>query len=247
MDASQFSPELLNYSKSHNPRPPLHLGTRYAERGGFLREPGNTVVCHLDEGSETERAVIEARAKYLDMPEVENFLFTPVSSLHMTLFQGVIESRRKPGFWPADLPLEAPIDDMTEIMAARLEAFQVAEPFRVRVSGARPSGLLAEGCTEQDRRTVRAWRDAFAGLLGYRHPDHDDYPLHITFAYPIRRLSDAVLPAWQAMLTDVAGTLSRELPVLELTPPAFCVFEDMNHFHEILIFDFGDGADEEQD
>jgi len=40
------------------------------------------------------------------------------------------------------------------------------------------------------------------------------------------------------MLDEVADDIRRKAPVLELTPPAFCVFEDMNHFHELLIFDF---------
>lgn len=84
---------------------------------------------------------------------------------------------------------------------------------------------------------MRAWRDAFADLLGYRHPDHDTYVYHITFAYPIERLSDAALPAWQSMLGQVPGRVAARVSELELTPPAFCVFEDMNHFHEILIFD----------
>ena len=84
---------------------------------------------------------------------------------------------------------------------------------------------------------MRAWRDRLAHLLGYRHPDHDSYPFHITFAYVIERLSDGVLPRWQAMLNEVAADLQRRQPVLELMPPAFCVFDDMNHFHEMLVFD----------
>lgn len=60
----------------------------------------------------------------------------------------------------------------------------------------------------------------------------------MTFAYAIERLEDEALPRWQAMLDDVADHIRRKAPVLELTPPAFCVFEDMNHFHELLIFDF---------
>jgi hypothetical protein len=247
MDASTFSPALLNYSKSYNPKPPSKLGTRYKAKGGFLPEPGNTVVCHLEKGSETQRAIIYVREKYLVMPEAEQFLFTPISSLHMTLFQGVIEYRRKPGFWPVDLPLDTPFDDMAEIMAARLEGLQAIDPFRAKVTGADPSGLVLDGCSARDRQAMRAWRDAFAKLLGYRHPDHDDYVYHVTFAYAIERLSDAALPAWQAMLTDVADELAQRIPELELTPPAFCVFEDMNHFHEILIFDFESNAEASDD
>lgn len=238
MTTTTFSPELLQYSKTHNPAPPAHLGTRYHKLGGFLPEPGNTVVCHPVRGSETQQVLIEAREKYLAMPEASQFLFTPITSIHMTLFEGVIEGRREQGYWPGDIPLETPIDDMTELMAARLEGFSIFEPFKVAIVEARPSGLLVEGATEGDRKVMRAWRDAMAELLGYRQPNHEDYKFHITFTYAIERLEDEALPRWQAMLDEVTDDIRRKAPVFELTPPAFCVFEDMNHFHELLIFDF---------
>lgn len=182
--------------------------------------------------------LIEAREKYLTMPEAAQFIFTPITSLHMTLFEGVIETGRKKNHWPDDIPLDAPIDDMTELMAARLEGFTMFDPFKVAIVEARPSGLLLEGATEADRKVVRAWRDAFADLLGYRQPNHENYKFHMTFAYPIERLEDEALPRWQAMLDEVTEYIRTRAPVLELNPPAFCVFQDMNHFHEVLIFDF---------
>ncbi|MBB4479525.1 DUF1868 domain-containing protein [Rhizobium etli] len=238
MTTTTFSPELLAYSKTHNPTPPAHLGGRYRRVGGFLPEAGSTIVCHVEKASRTQTVLIEAREKYLAMPEAEQFLFTPISSLHMTLFEGIIETRRRQDYWPRDLPLDTPIDDMTELLAARLEGFSMAEPFKIAVVEARPSGLLVDGATEKDRKIMRAWRDAFADLLGYRQPNHIDYKFHITFAYPIERLEDEALPRWQAMLDDVAEDIRRKAAVFEMTPPAFCVFEDMNHFHELLIFDF---------
>jgi hypothetical protein len=247
MDAAKFSPGLRRYAKSFNPKPPSHLGTRYGVRGGFLPDAGNTIVCHLEKGSETQRAIIESRERYLVMPEAEQFVFTPMTSLHMTLFQGVMDNRRVEGFWPADLPLDTPIEDMTEILAARLEGFEALDPFRVTVVGADPTALVVDGAGENDRKAMRAWRDAFARLFGYQHPDHDDYLYHITFAYPIERLSDAVLPAWQAMLDDVVDAINSRAPELEMTPPAYCVFEDMNHFHEILVFDPEDGMEASDD
>lgn len=237
MDFAPFSPELLKYSRSLHPEPPLHLGTRYDRSGVFQPEPGNTVVCHLSEGSATQRAVIGARQKYLDMPEAGQFAFTPISSLHMTLFQGIIEYRRAQPFWPADIALDTPIDEMTEIMGERLKAFSARDPFEVTVVKARPSGLVVAGATERDREAMRDWRNALADLLGYRHSDHETYIFHITFTYVIERLTDEALPRWQAMLDNVAATLHAEVPVLELRPPAFCSFEDMNHFEELLVFD----------
>ncbi|MGR9499211.1 DUF1868 domain-containing protein [Rhizobium leguminosarum] len=238
MTTTTFSPELLLYSKRHNPTPPVHLGSRYRKVGGFLPEAGNTIVCHLEKGSQTQTALIEAREKYLAMPEAPQFLFTPISSIHMTLFEGVIETRRRQDSWPGDLPLDTPIEDMTALMAARLEGFSMFDPFKVAIVDARPSGLLVDGATENDRRVMRAWRNALADLLGYRQPSHKEYKFHMTFAYAIERLEDEALPRWQAMLDEVADDIRRKAPVLELTPPAFCVFEDMNHFHELLIFDF---------
>ncbi|MGR9138121.1 DUF1868 domain-containing protein [Rhizobium leguminosarum] len=238
MTTTTFSPELLLDSKRHNPTPPVHLGSRYRKVGGFLPEAGNTIVCHLEKGSQTQRALIEAREKYLAMPEAPQFLFTPISSIHMTLFEGVIETRRRQDSWPGDLPLDTPIEEMTALMAARLEGFSMFDPFKVAIVDARPSGLLVDGATENDRRVMRAWRNALADLLGYRQPSHEEYKFHMTFAYAIERLEDEALPRWQAMLDEVADDIRRKAPVLELTPPAFCVFEDMNHFHELLIFDF---------
>lgn len=238
MSAAPLSPELLFYSKSRHPEPSKHLGVRFRKTGGFLPEPGNTIVSHVTKSSRTQEVLIQAREKYLAMPEAPQFLFTPITSLHMTLFQGIIEYRRKPGFWPDDLPLDTPIEDMTEIMAERLEGFSMFEPFQVEVIKARPSGLLVEGASEHDRKVMRRRRDALADLLGYRHPDHEEYPFHITFSYVIDRLEDEALPRWQAMLDEVAADIREQMPVLELDPPAFCYFEDMNHFSELLIFDF---------
>jgi hypothetical protein len=238
MNAAAFSPDLLAYSKSLHPEPPPHLGRRYDRTGTFQYEPGNTIVCHVVPGSETQAALVEAREKYLAMPEAGQFAFTPVSSLHMTLFQGIIEHRRKPHFWPADLPLDMPIDEITEVMAERLSALPMREAFEVSVTRARPAGLLVDGVTEKDRKVMRAWRDALADLLGYRHPDHVEYPFHITFAYAIERLDDEALPRWQALLDDAAASIKARTPILELRPPAFCTFDDMNHFEERLVFDF---------
>ncbi|MGO7675573.1 DUF1868 domain-containing protein, partial [Rhizobium ruizarguesonis] len=59
MTITTFSPELLFYSKMHNPTPPAHLGSRYRKHGGFLPEAGNTIVCHLEKGSQTQAVLIE--------------------------------------------------------------------------------------------------------------------------------------------------------------------------------------------
>ncbi|MBO3760952.1 DUF1868 domain-containing protein [Ciceribacter sp. L1K22] len=235
MDQTSLAARLQTYARKSNAAPPRHFGTRYDASGTFLPEPGNTVVCHLMPGTETERALADARQRYLDMPEARQLAFTPLSSLHMTLFQGIIEYRRTEGYWPVDVPLETPIEDMTAILAQRVAGFSPGPAFQMKVVEALPTGLTLEGATEADRRALMDWRNRLADLFGYRHPDHDTYVFHITFAYVTDWFDEEALARWHAMLDEVAKDIQRRAPVLELKPPTFCSFEDMNHFEELIV------------
>lgn len=230
-----LSPALRRFAKSANEARPNHFGTRYDASGQFLPEPGNTVVCHLEAGSATAAALADAREAYRAMPEADHLAFTPLSSLHMTLFQGIIEGRRRLPYWPEDLPLDTPIDEMTRIYAERLAGFAAGPAFNVRVTEALPTGLTVAPATAADDRALRDWRDGLAERFGYRHPDHESYVFHITFAYVVEWLDDAALPAWQLMLESVVADINARAPVLQLRPPAFCSFADMNHFEELLV------------
>lgn len=214
-----------------------HLGRRYTTAGTFLRERGNTVVCHLVEGSEAAAAIIDARSRFTQMPGAEKLAFTAPSSLHMTLFQGIIETRRVQPYWPLDVPVETPIDDMTRIFMDRLAAFRAGEAFAVEVTHATPNGLTLAGVTERDRDILKDWRNRLADLMGYRHPDHETYAFHITFAYMIERFDEQEMQAWMPFLDDMVNVIRRHAPVIELRAPAFCAFDDMNHFEELLVFE----------
>ncbi|UCI08950.1 DUF1868 domain-containing protein [Mesorhizobium sp. B1-1-8] len=226
---------LAGYFEGANPTPPVHLGTRYDTSGNFLLEPGNTVVCHLIEGSPSQAAIIEVRERMLAMPDADRLVFTPISSLHMTLFQGIIEYRRRLPYWPADVALDTGIDDMTRLYLERLQGFEDRGAFKIKVVEVVPTGLTVAGASEEDRRVLRAWRDALSVPFGYRHPDHDTYVFHITFAYQIRRLADERVSAWQELFDNCLTLLDRQAPVIELRPPAFCSFRDMKHFEELLV------------
>lgn len=232
-----ISSELLNFAKSRRPEPPLHLGTRYDRSGRFLPDPGNTVVCHLVSGSETERVLNEARARYLAMPEAKQLAFTASSSLHMTLFQGILDRRRQPPYWPQGIALDTPVDEMTAIFGERLRNFDGGPVFRMQVVRALPTGLVLEGIGNDDRVALKEWRNRLAEVFGYRHPDQENYEFHITFSYVIERFEDMALPAWDAMLSEVAETIRERVEFLELRPPAFCEFADMNHFEELQVFE----------
>ncbi|WP_434724057.1 DUF1868 domain-containing protein [Mesorhizobium sp. RIZ17] len=228
-------PSLAGFFEGTNPTKPTHLGTRYDTAGNFLLEPGNTVVCHLVQGSPSQAAIVEARDRMLAMPDADRLAFTPISSLHMTLFQGIIEYRRRLPYWPSDVPLDTSIDDMTQLYLQRLEGFEACPSFRVKTVHITPNGLTVAGASAEDERILRLWRDALSVPFGYRHPDHDTYVFHITFAYQIRRLANERAGAWRDLFDDCLSFLEREAPVIELRPAAFCSFKDMKHFEELLV------------
>jgi hypothetical protein len=226
--------ELADFALSRHKAPPTRLGQRYCETH-FLPEAGNTVVCHLDSAHPGHAAVLEARRRLKAFAGDSHFLFTPASSLHMTLFEGVIEMRRAADAWPADLDRSVSIDTATDYLMQRLRNFAPLAPFRVRVADIRPTGLALEGATQEDRQVMRAWRDALTRPFGYRHKAHESYRFHMTFAYPIAWIDDADIPAWQAEIDAILADLVAKCPVLPLRPPAFCSFADMTLFEERLL------------
>ncbi|MBB6413352.1 DUF1868 domain-containing protein [Mesorhizobium sangaii] len=228
-------PPLAGFFAGSNPTPPIHLGTRYDTSGNFLLEPGNTVVSHLVSGSPSEAVVLAVRDQMLAMPDADRLAFTPVSSLHMTLFQGIIEYRRRLPYWPHDVPLDTSIDAMTRLYLERLKGFKGFGPFNIKVVEIVPTGLTVAGATDEDVRIMAAWRDALAVPFGYRHPDHDSYVFHITFAYQVQRLADDRAAAWQQLFDDSLALFARQAPVIEIKAPAFCSFRDMEHFEELQV------------
>lgn len=212
-----------------------HLGRRFDETGRFLSEPGNTVVCHLVEGSTSEAAVIAARASCRALPQADRLAFTPIPSLHMTLFQGIIEYRRRLPYWPSDMDLDMPIDAMTAHYLFRLRIIQPGPAFQVKAIELLPTGLTLEPVTATDRAAVAEWRNRLAEVFGYRHPDHDSYRLHITFAYMMAHLSVEAVRTWAEAAPNILAELLAVAPVIELAPPAFCRFANMEFFDELQV------------
>lgn len=225
--------DIDRFAHSRNAAPPARLGIRHDRDGRFLPEAGNTVVCHVRPGSIEETALSAARARLTVMPEADHFAFTPLESLHVTLFQGILDTRRRAPFWPEDRPTDTPVEAMTVHFSDRLEGFAPRAPFVFRPVGLTPTGVVLEGADEADRRALADWRDALADLFGYRHPDHDTYVFHVTFAYPIAWLPDDRLAAWRNVLADALADLLAAAPVLRFAPPAFCRFADMRAFEPV--------------
>ncbi|WP_299827156.1 DUF1868 domain-containing protein [uncultured Roseobacter sp.] len=228
--------EIARFAAGQNANLPSRLGQRYSATQ-FLPEAGNTVVCHLDRNAPSHSAVLAARARLQALPDSERFLYTPEESLHMTVFEGVIDTRRTEDAWPADMDRDAPVTAVTEALMKHLEPFSPPPAFSVRVKDVLPTGLVLAGATAEDDRLMRDWRDALTAPFGYRHKDHDAYRFHMTFAYPTSWIPDDVVPVWTRALSAILEDLAQMAPIIPLRPPAFCKFADMEAFEELRVLE----------
>lgn len=226
--------DVSDFAEAGRSGPPQRLGQRYSAEA-FLPDPGNTVVCHLDLKAPAAAAVLAARAAMMALPGADRFLFTPVDSLHMTVFEGVLDNRRRADAWPAFLPPDATVENVTAAMLDRLEGFVAPGPFSVRAAALSPVGLRLTGATAEDAAVMAAWRHALTEPFGYRHATHDAYQFHMTFAYPIAWLPADLVPIWEEALPRICADLVAATPVLPLQAPAFCRFADMTAFEELRV------------
>lgn len=201
--------------------PPRYLGIRFDMSGRFLPTPGNTVVSHVVPGSRTQAALERIRQALSHLPHGDRFAYTPVSSYHMTVFQGTIEGRRQHGYWPNGVSAEAPIEETTRFFLERLEDFPPAPPFRMTLTAVTPLGVVLTGATAEDERVVRKLRDELTVPFDYRHPDHDSYRFHITLAYPKVWLpvgaEETYLPALERLRDAFAEESRRSSSALPLS------------------------------
>lgn len=214
--------------------PNRHLGTRFDASGRFLPEAGNTVVAQVVPGSATEAALIWLRGALMALPCADHFAFTEVASFHMTVFEGVIDTRRQADHWPPGVPLDASIDAATAAMAARLHRLSVPQHFAIRPVAVTPFGLALTGATPQDDTLARDWRDALATAFGFRAPTHDSYRFHTTLAYCRRWLPASALPDYAAEMQRLSAEFLERVSVMDLARPAFCRFADMNAFPPVV-------------
>lgn len=215
---------------------PARLGSRFNAEGQFLPEPGNTIVAHVPEGSQTQAGLITLAQKMKALPGAGHFAFTPISSYHMTVFQGVIEFRREEGFWLPFLPMDATIDSVTAHMVEKLKTFPKSRSFKIKPIALTPLGLTVAGKTREDEQALRDFRDQLADCFGYRHPDHDDYTFHITMAYLIKFMPPEQAKIHAQAIKALGDEFLAKVPNIELGTSDFCTFEDMNHF-EPVVFD----------
>jgi len=225
-----------------SPAYPGGVPSKFSPDGQVQPFPGNTIVCHLPPSSALHTSLQELYAGLEASPQRQLFALLPPASWHMTVFEGVCDQVRYAAYWPSDLPLDAPLADVTAHFASKLRGWDLgdlAPPYRLRVVGFDPLrtgiGVSLEPATDEDARRIQSLRDRLAEKLGMRFPVHDRYGLHLSLAYFLRYLDEKqeremkdFLGAWLEKLNQGEGGL------VELGAPEFCTFVDMFWFERMF-------------
>lgn len=230
-------------ARAASPRPayPPDVGRKFSPDGRVLPFAGNTIICHVPQqgsGSETFDALLDIYRQLPGHAFGRKVTALPPSSYHMTIFGGANDGDRKPGLWPADLPLDLPMAECDRILGERLQAFQLdcALPLRMRVNldepaaSERPLTIRLLPVDAEEQRKLSRLRDRLADLLRIRAPGHDTYRFHITLGYLTRWLTPAEDADYRLALKAWREGLAKQHPVIELGAPEYCLLTDMFAF-----------------
>lgn len=216
------------------PKPSILSGNKFAADGRPLYFPGCTIICHVALFTPLSKLLIGIRDEFKRQPYAHKLAFLPPSSYHMTVFEGDSPGRRKPLGWFQGVALNASRADVARHVAERLRAFDLdcQLPLKLRVNAARPYsvGIPLVPADDREETKLRRLRNRLADHLQFRLPTHGAYQFHITLAYLLQPLSSDEAAMHRVLVNEFLGQLSRDLPVLELGAPEFCLFQDMFAF-----------------
>lgn len=216
------------------------VGRKFNASGTAMPFRGNTIIIPLDDGSAAATLMGRLHDALADSPIARQLALLPVSSFHMTVFEGVNDHERTPGNWPASLPTDAPIDTVTQHAAHVLASapFDYPQPIVMRATGLKMSahgiGLRVTGFNHVQEAAIRRLRNEIATRLAIHRPDHALYGFHMSLAYVIAPLAPGAAARTRAHIdTLLAETVQQRRP-LPLAAPRFCTFEDMLAFSPLF-------------
>ena len=221
--------------------PPSEIGHKFNADGSVRRYPGNTIISPVDPASPLRRALVAVRDRLRQGAFSRRLAFLPPASYHMTIFGGALDQARGEGAWPRNLPPDAPLEACHQLFFDALRRFDLAcdPPFRLRVAPPEADAdprvaLKLEPIDAAEEKRLRDLRDRLAEALDLRQPDHDGYFFHISLHYLVDWMTEAELGDYRKARADSLDRLRSAVPLVEMGPPKFCLFEDMFAFPPLL-------------
>jgi len=226
---------VADLSQNKDGRPPRFVDSRFAEDGSPLPYAGLTFVSSPSAGSVISNWLAEFIEKLRAVQGACVFAWLPLSSLHLTLFDGACDRRRRPELWPSDVALDMSMRQLRDIYRARTELLAAPAMTGLEFCGLEsgPNGgglVLLLKPAGLNMPVMRQYRDRLADALGIRAPDHDSYRFHVTIAYLVRWMDAERATSFAAAAESLYANMVGRLGPFDLAPARLCAFEDMTRF-----------------
>lgn len=208
-----------------------NVGTKFNQDGSVRAFPGNTVICMVNPGSATYKALLAAR-KIVEngLGDVGRFSYLPELSYHMTVFDCVCDRERRIEDWTSHLSLDAPLGQVDAMLKERYSRITTPAPFKMkygRLAVGRWITVMLSPATPAEEARLRGFRDELSGLFCIHQPGHETYPFHITLAYGIVEIGKADAPTIEKTRAKADAYLQKHFGVFDAGSPALTFFNDM--------------------
>ncbi len=206
------------------------IGRKFYEDGSVRRFPGNTVVADVTPGCTGYDAMNKLRDMIIENGFEKNIILLPSDSYHMTLISGVNDQMRDAEHWPLNMPLDTPMAEMDDYVAAAVAKVPMPKNIKVKFNrvafGSCCMVVLVNPVNEAE---LRAFRDAVAKEIGFKLPRHDTYNFHISLGYTWEMPEGEELERLKALKLKMTEYLST-IPEFEVDTPYMAFFDDMFAF-----------------
>ena len=173
------------------------------------------------------------RERLLSQPWAGKYSFLPPSSFHMTIFEGVCDQVRKSSNWTSQLPLDAPLEDVDDLLISKWNEIIKPTSFTMKARGLNifnTIGIQMVPSSESVNREIRSFRDLLSEEYGIRMHGHNMYHFHITFAYKIEKLSFRERMKTVKCMKEQSKKIRKEFGIVKTGPPELTFFSDMSNF-----------------
>lgn len=215
---------------------PLGAGGKFTPEGTVQPFPGNTFLCHIDQGSEVYRGLCRVQDDLRGSQWADHFAFLEQPSLHMTIFCGVSGRPLGCDGWPAGIAREATLAQVNQRFLEKLSGCTDDFCVRMRATGLRPHSIFMAGARPEDVQTLHDARANLRERTGLSRHNHDTYRFHVSLGYLIKWMDRD----WaQKLLVQSEASYARHLHGCAATTfrqIEFCTFADMQGFEVLTRF-----------
>lgn len=210
------------------------VGQKFYADGAVRRYPGNTIICFLDPDSDVFRLSVWMQEELIRQCPPPQISLLPPSSLHMTVFQLLVDEVRELEKWSSHLPLTATLDETDAFFTGVVPKVPVPQSFsmcykRLKTDGAGISIRLLPADPDS-AAAVRQYRANLTTVTGIRFPDHDEYEFHISLAYNILRRTEEQQAQLTAFAQQIDDAMVQRFGIFETGEPVLTFFDDMFRF-----------------